>query len=105
MIISMQDVIFMLRLDIKMLDNNIRINVIKASSFFKKYNLNMTLHILMQYVNNLTVIIIIHKIHNSLNCAVYTIMIIYFKKLIKHFNAEEMISTIKTILFNNCFNE
>ena len=59
MIIFMQDVIFMLRLDVKMLDNNVRINVIKANSFFKKYDLNMILHILTQYVNNLTVMIII----------------------------------------------
>ena len=32
-------------------------------------------------------------------------MIIYFKRLIKHLNAKEMISTVKTILFNSCFNE
>ena len=43
--------------------------------------------------------------HNSLKHAVYTIMIIYFKKLTKHLNVKKTISTIKTVLFNNYFNE
>ena len=59
MIISMQDIIFMLRFNTEMLNRNVRINVIEMSNFLKKYNLNMTLHILTQHVNNLTVIIII----------------------------------------------
>ena len=59
MIISMQNVIFTLKLNAEMLNNNVKINVIKASSFFKKYNLNIILHILMQYVINLIIIIII----------------------------------------------
>ena len=32
-------------------------------------------------------------------------MIVYFKKLIKHLNAEKIINTAETALFNNCFNE
>ena len=43
--------------------------------------------------------------HSSLKCAVYTIVIIYFKKLIKHLNAEKTINVIKMTLFNNCFNK
>ena len=105
MIISMQDIIFTLKLNARMLNSNVKVNVIKASSFFKKYSLNTILHNLMQCVNNLTVIIIIYKTHNSLNYAIYTIVIIYFEKLMKHFNAEEMINAVKTTLFNNCFNE
>ena len=92
MIIFMQDINFMLKLDIKMLNRNVRINVIKMSNFFKKYSLNMTLHILIQHINNLIMIIIIKKKHNSLKYAVYTAVIVYFKKLIKHLNAEEMIN-------------
>ena len=101
----MQDVIFTLKLNAKMLDNNVRVNVIKASSFFKRYDLNTILHILTQHVNSLIVIIIIQKKHNSLRCAVYTAVIIYFEKLMKHLNAEEMINEMKMTLFDNCFNE
>ena len=43
--------------------------------------------------------------HNSLRYAVYTMMIVYFKKLTKYLNAEKIINVIKTVLFNNCFNE
>ena len=32
-------------------------------------------------------------------------MIIYFKKLTKHLNVEEIINVIKMTLFNNCFNK
>ena len=32
-------------------------------------------------------------------------MIVYFKKLTKHLNAEEIINVIKTTLFNNYFNK
>ena len=88
-----------------MLNSNVRINMIKMSNFFKKYNLNTILHILTQCVNNLIIIIIIFKKHNSLKYAIYTMMIVYFKKLIKHLNIEEIINEIKTVLFNNCFNE
>ena len=59
MIIFMQNVIFTLKLNVKMLDINVYINLIKVSSFFLKYNLNMILHILMQYVNSLIIITII----------------------------------------------
>ena len=59
MIISMQNIIFTLKFNIKMLDRNVKINVIKMNDFLKKYNLNIILHILMQYVNNLIMIIII----------------------------------------------
>ena len=103
-IIILQNIIFMLKFNIKMLDSNVRINVTEMSDFFRKYNLNMTLHILMQHVNNLTVIIIIYKTHNLLNHAVYTAVIIYFKKLMKYFNAKKVINVVKTTLFNNCFN-
>ena len=88
-----------------MLDNNIKINVIKVNNFLRKYSLNMTLHILMQHVNSLIIMIIIYKAYNLLSHVIYTTMIIYFKKLIKYFNAEEIISTIKITLFNNCFHE
>ena len=59
----------------------------------------------MQYVNNLTMITIIQKTHKLLSYIVYIIMIIYFNMLIKHLNVKEVISVIKTMLFNNCFNE
>ena len=95
----------MLKLNIKMLNINVHVNMIKMSNFFKKYNLKMILHILTKHVNSLTVIIIIYKTHNSLNCAVYTAMIIYFKNLIKHFNVRKMINIMKMTLFDNCFNE
>ena len=32
-------------------------------------------------------------------------MIVYFKRLMKHLNAKEMIRKTKTALFDNCFNE
>ena len=32
-------------------------------------------------------------------------MIVYFKKLTKYLNAEEVISVIKMTLFDNCFNK
>ena len=32
-------------------------------------------------------------------------MIVYFKKMIKHLNVEEIIVKLKMILFDNCFNE
>ena len=57
--IILQNIIFILKLNIKMLNNNVKINVMKVSDFFKKYNLNMTLHNLAQCVNSLAVIIII----------------------------------------------
>ena len=37
----------MLKLDVEMLNTNVYINLTKVSNFFKKYNLNMILHILM----------------------------------------------------------
>ena len=43
----MQDVIFMLRLDVRMLDSNVRVNVMKISDFLKRYDLNMILYIIM----------------------------------------------------------
>ena len=43
--------------------------------------------------------------HNLLRCAVYTMIIVYFEKLIKHLNIEEIINMIKMTLFNNCFNK
>ena len=46
MIIFIQDIIFMLKLDIEMLNKNVRVNVIKMSNFLKKYDLNIILHIL-----------------------------------------------------------
>ena len=49
----------MLRFNIKMLDRNVKVNVIKMSDFFKKYSLNIISHILMQHVNSLIVMIII----------------------------------------------
>ena len=33
----------------------------------------------------------------------YSAAIIYFKNLIKHLNAEEIINMMKTALFDNCF--
>ena len=65
----------------------------------------MISHILIKHVNNLIMMIIIYKIHNSLNCVIYIIIIIYFKRLMKHFNIKEMINAIKTALFNNYFNK
>ena len=32
-------------------------------------------------------------------------MIVYFKKLMKHLNAEKVINKIKTVLFDNYFNK
>ena len=95
MIISMQDIIFTLRLNVRMLDSNVRANMIEASDFLKRYSLNMTSHTLMQHVNSLIVMIIIYKAHNSLSYAAYTIMIIYFKRLMKYFNVEETINQQK----------
>ena len=43
--------------------------------------------------------------HNSLKCAVYTTVIIYFRKLIKYLNIEKTINTIEVALFDNCFNK
>ena len=57
--ITLQNVIFILKLNAEMLDNNVRINVTEASDFLKKYNLNIILHILTQCVNNLIIMIII----------------------------------------------
>ena len=95
----------MLKFNAKIFNINVHVNIMKVSNFSLKCNLKMILHILMQCVNNLIVMIIIYKTHNSLNYVIYTIVIIYFKKLIKYFNAEEMINVIKTTLFNNYFNE
>ena len=55
----MQDVIFILRFNVRMLDINVCVNLTKVSSFFKKYNLNIISHILTQHVNSLTAVIII----------------------------------------------
>ena len=49
----------MLKFNVEIFNNNVKINVIKANDFFKKYNLNIILHNLMQHVNSLTVMIII----------------------------------------------
>ena len=57
--IILQNVIFMLKLDAEILNNNVRVNVTEISNFFKKYDLNMILHILMQCVNSLIIMIII----------------------------------------------
>ena len=46
MIIFMQDIIFILRFNVKMFNINVYINLMKISNFFQKYNLNITLHIL-----------------------------------------------------------
>ena len=43
--------------------------------------------------------------HNLLKDAVYTVMIVYFKKLIKYLNIEKIINAIKITLFNNYFNK
>ena len=59
MIIFMQDIIFILKLDAEMLDINICVNLMKMSSFLQKYDLNMILLTLMQCVNSLTTVTII----------------------------------------------
>ena len=55
----MQNVIFTLKFNVKMLDINVCVNLIKVNNFFLKCSLNIILHILIQHVNSLIVIIII----------------------------------------------
>ena len=72
------------------------------------YKLISLLHIIIKYVKSLTVIInilkqdilIIINLHKN-----YNIIIVCFKKLIKHLNAEDIINTVKMKLFNNYFNK
>ena len=49
----------MLKFNVEMFNINVCINLTKVSSFFQKYSLNITLHILTQCVNNLIIKIII----------------------------------------------
>ena len=70
----------------------------------KKYNLNTTsLHISAQHANNLTAVTSIQNENIIMKDVNYSATIIYFKNLMKHLNVEEIISMIKTALFNNCF--
>ena len=55
----MQNIIFILKFNIKMLNINVYINFIKVSNFFLNYSLNTILYILTQCVNSLTAVIII----------------------------------------------
>ena len=80
------------------------------STVFKKYNLKITSHILIQCVNNLTAMIVIQRKHDIMknekySVTAYNATIIYFKTLMKHLNVREKISIVKMMLFNSYFNE
>ena len=59
MIIFMQDIIFVLWINISSFKNYVNINLISVSAVLKKYDLKMTFHISAQHVNSLTVITVI----------------------------------------------
>ena len=70
----------------------------------RKYDLNTTLlHILMQCVNSLAVVTSIQNENITMKDVNYSAAIIYFENLMKHLNAEEIISMTKTALLDNCF--
>ena len=72
------------------------------------YELISLSHITMKHIKSLTIIINILKqnILVIINlCKDYNTAIIYFKRLIKHLNAKDIINVIKMKLLNNCFNK
>ena len=83
-------------------------HTIYIASVLIYYKLISLSHTVIKHIKNLTMIINILKqnilmiinLHKN-----YNIAIIYFKKLIKHLNARDIINMIKMKLFNNYFNE
>ena len=80
------------------------------SAILKRYNLKTTSHILTQCVNSLTAVTAIQRKHDIMrderySVTIYDAIIVYFKTLTKHLNAEEKISVTETVLLNSYFNE
>ena len=110
MIIFMQNVIFMLQINISLFKSYVDINSISVNAVFKKYNLKMTFHTLIQHANSLTAMIAIQRKHDIIKdekylMTAYDAAIVYFKTLMKHLNAEKKVNIIKTALFDSYFNE
>ena len=63
------------------------------------------LHISVQHANSLAVITSIQNENIIMKNVNYSAVIIYFENLMKHLNAEETISIMKTALLDNCFKE
>ena len=106
----MQNIIFILQINVSLFKNYININLISVSTIFKKYSLKTIFHILTQHVNSLAVMTVIQRKHNIMknekySMTVYDVIIIYFKTLMKHLNVKKKISITKMILFNNYFDE
>ena len=106
----MQDIIFMLQINVSLFKSYVNINLISVSAVFKKYNLKMTFHISAQHVNSLIMMTAIQRKHDIMRdekylMTAYNAAIVYFKTLIKHLNIRKKISIAEAALFNSYFNE
>ena len=68
------------------------------------YKLISLSHTVVKHMNNLTIMIKILK-QNATQLINYFLIIVYFKKLIKHLNVKDTINNMKMKLLNNCFNK
>ena len=59
MIIFMQDIIFVLQINISLFKSYVNINLISVSTVLKRYSLKTTFHTLTQHINSLTAVIAI----------------------------------------------
>ena len=80
------------------------------NAIFKKYNLKMTFHTLIQHINSLIAITAIQRKHNIMRderylMTTYDAVIVYFETLMKHLNVKKKINVVKTVLLNNYFDE
>ena len=108
--IILQDIISVLQINALLFKSYVNINSISMNAVLKRYDLKMTSHILMQHVNSLAVMIAIQRKHDIIknekySMTAYDAVIVYFKILMKHLNAEEKIDVAKMMLLNNYFDE
>ena len=108
--IILQDVISVLQINASLFKNYVNINSISMSTVLKRYDLKMTLHILMQCVNSLIMMIAIQRKHDIMrnerySVTAYDAAIVYFETLMKHLNVKKEIDVIKMMLLNSYFNE
>ena len=80
------------------------------SIVFKRYNLKITFHILMQYANSLAAVTAIQRKHDIVrnerySMIAYDAVIVYFEALTKHLNTEEKVGVAEAALLDSYFDE
>ena len=79
-------------------------HITHTASVLNYYELILLLCTTAKYVNNLTAVTKILK-QDVTQLINYFLIIVCFKKLIKHLNVRDIIDDMKMKLLNNCFSE